>query len=157
MDLDKPLAEHLAAWGRTRRGWDVAGCLSQLGRVKGRSADDVAMAWVRFCADDNPELHPGFFPNFNGPHWTEKVAPAKTPGPPKPHEACRDCGKHFDACLCDGGPTIRVDMPAPDPAAKVARLRAIRDETAAGHCSHHVPFANCVEHRKTDRPEGDAS
>jgi hypothetical protein len=31
--------------------------------------------------------------------------------------------------------------------ANIARLKAIRDETAATHCAHGVPFANCVEHR----------
>lgn len=146
MDLDKTLAEHLASWGRTRRGWDKAGCLSQLGRVKGRSADDVAMAWVRFCADPGAAT-PGAFPNLAGPHWSERVAPAKTPSPPKPHEACRDCGRHFDACLCEGGPTISPHMPAPDVVAKVARLKAIRDEVAGGQCSHHVDRRFCIDHK----------
>lgn len=160
MDLDKNLAEHLATWGRTRRGWDKAGCLSQLASVKGRSADDVAMAWVRFCADDNVRS-PGAFPNLNGPHWSEKVAPARTPGNPRPHEACRDCGKHHDACLCDGGPTLRVVMPLPDAAPRVERLRAIRAEIAADLCGHGVPRTNCLDHRTPsttpDPTQGDAS
>lgn len=145
MDLDRNLAEHLAAWGRTRRGWDIPGSLSQLVSVKGRSADDVAMAWVRFCADPNVET-PGAFPNLNGPHWSEKVAPPRTPSPPKPHEACRDCGKHYDACKCDGGPTLRVVAPLPDPTSKVAQLRLVHTQATADICSCGP---NCREHRTT--------
>lgn len=147
MDLDKTLADHLAAWGRTRRGWDKGGCLAQLARVKGRSADDVAMAWVRFCADDGVDT-PGAFPNLTGPHWSEKVAPATPPRPPKPDEACRDCGRHFDACLCEGGPTIRAVVPLPNATPRVERLRAVVAEVTADRCSHGP---NCTEHRKATR------
>lgn len=153
MDLDRTLAERLAAWARTRRGWDTAGSLAALARCKGRNGDDVAMAWVRFCADDHART-PGAFPNLAGPHWTEKVAPPTSPRPPKPHEACRDCGRHHDACACEGGPTIRVVPPTADTGAAVKRLRAVVDEATADHCSHHVPRTACTEHRPT-RNEGD--
>lgn len=140
MDLDKPLAEHLAAWGRTRRGWDIAGCLSKLGEVRGRSADDVAMAWIRFCADDGAQT-PGAFPNLAGPHWSEKVAPPKTPGPPKPHEACPACARlaHMPDDVCSGRPA-----PAPDSPNIAAAKKAV-DVTRQGLCSHGP---NCVEHRQ---------
>lgn len=146
MDLDRNLATHLAAWARTRRGWDEPGSLAALARVKGRNADDVAMAWVRFCADPNVRT-PGAFGNLAGPHWSEKVAPPSSPRNPKPHEACRDCGRHFDACDCEGGPTIRVAPPTPDPVAAVRRLRDAHRAATADHCSHHLPRQNCIEHR----------
>ena len=131
MDLDKTLADHLAAWGRTRRGWDKPGCLAQLAKVKGRSADDVAMAWVRFCADDAAR-NPGAFPSFVGPHWSEKVAPAKTPTPPKPAEACRTCGRHMHAAdaTCDT-PTLRPVTSTPPPVTYLdARRRPTQGEPA---------------------------
>lgn len=106
-DFDRDHAYALADYGLARRGWDAAGSLSQLAKVKGRSADDVAMAWVRFCADDNART-PGAFPNLSGPHWSEKVAPPATPSPPKPHEACKECGRALHAAdrVCDR-PTVR--------------------------------------------------
>lgn len=82
------------------------------------------------------------------PDWEQR------PRPPKPHEACRDCGRHHDACACEGGPTLRVVPPAADTSAAVKRLRAVVDEATADHCSHHVPRTACNEHRPT-RNEGD--
>lgn len=139
MELDKTLAEHLAGWGRARRGWDIAGCLAQLAKVKGRAADDVAMAWVRLCGDDQVRS-PGAFPNLAGPHWSEKVAPPKTPGPLKPFEACPGCGRlaHVPDDVCIGRPA-----PAPD-SPNIAAAKAALDVTKQTLCSHGP---NCVEHR----------
>lgn len=47
--------------------------------------------------------------------------------------------------------TITPHLPAPDPAAKVAHLKAIRDEVAGGCCSCGP---NCRDH-KTAKTEGD--
>jgi hypothetical protein len=152
MELDKALAEHLAGWGRTRRGWDVPGCLSQLAIVRGRSADDVAMAWVRFCADDLART-PGAFPNLAGPHWTEKVAPPATPRPARPHEACPACARlaHIPDDVCNGRPAPAPD--SPNIAAAKEALEAKRREL----CSHGVPRTNCIDHRPAKaKPEESA-
>lgn len=142
MELDKALAEHLAAWGRARRGWDVAGCLSQLAAVKGRSADDVAMAWVRFCADAGART-PGAFPNLGGPHWTEKVAPPATPRPAKPHEACPACFRlaHIPDEVCNGRPA-----PAPD-SPNIAAAKAALEATRGELCACGTKPINCLTHK----------
>ncbi len=134
-----------------RPEWDRAGIFTALGHCKQRNELDVAMAAIRAAASSEIRT-PGAIP-ANGDHWHERVSPQIAPRPPKPHEACRDCGRHFDACLCDGGPTISPHLPAPDPSAKVARLKAIRDEVAGGCCSHHVDRRFCVDHRKTTPEE----
>jgi hypothetical protein len=116
--LDRDLAEVLASWANRRRGWDKPGCLAILAKVKHRNADDVAMAWVRFCADPNVDT-PGAFPAPSGPHWTERVSP---PGvgvqPPRSHEICHLCQRHADRCICrddEGrptGPTLTPPRPS---------------------------------------------
>lgn len=45
------------------------------------------------------------------------------PRPPRTAEACRDCGKHVDACLCETGPMLRPTEAAPDVSARVLDLR----------------------------------
>lgn len=86
--------------------------------------------------------------------WEMGQRGARPPINPKPHEACRDCGKHHDACLCDGGPTLRVVMPLPDAAPRVERLRVIRAEIAADLCGHGVPRTNCLDHRTPSTTPG---
>lgn len=117
-DFDRDHAEILATWGvRLVSGWHRQGVVTILGNVRGRNAHDVAMAWIRFCAeaaervdthDPRGPLTPGAFPNLSGPHWSEKVAPPATPSPPKPHEACKECGRALHAAdrVCDR-PTVR--------------------------------------------------
>lgn len=104
-----------------RPEWDRAGIFAALGRCKDRNELDVSMAAIRAAASSEIRS-PGAIP-ANGEHWHERVSPTIAPRPLKPHEACRDCGKHFDACLCDGGPTIRAVMPTPDVSAQVLNLR----------------------------------
>lgn len=119
MNIDRDFATTLAEYARRRRQWDVPGSLAALVRVQGRSVDDVAMAWVRFCADDRART-PGAFPNPNGPHWTERLSPAEAFRPPKREEACATCGRHLGSCQCGHG-THRPDAPAhPEVAAMYA-------------------------------------
>lgn len=99
MPLTKPQAQALAAYASDRRGWDVAGCMAQLGKVARMAADDVAMAWVRFCADSGVKT-PGAFPSTTGPHWSEKVAEPQPAYPPRSSEACDVCGRHEMSCVC---------------------------------------------------------
>ena len=42
--LDRDLAQSLANWAKLRRNWDTPGSLAALAKVRGRNADDVAMA-----------------------------------------------------------------------------------------------------------------
>jgi hypothetical protein len=134
-----------------RPEWDRAGIFTALGHCQKLNPFDVAMAAIRAAA--SPDVRtPGVIPNTRGDHWHEKVAPPTSPRPPKPHEACRVCGRHHDACDCDGGPTVRPVVTA-DSTRAVARLRAAHQTATADHCSHHVPRVNCIEHRHHERAE----
>lgn len=128
-----------------RPEWDRAGIFAALGHCRQRNELDVAMAAIRAAASSEIRS-PGAIPS-RGDHWRERASPQIAPRPPKPSECCRDCGRHFDHCDCEGGPTIRIVPPAPDVAAKAARLRAVVAESTADHCSHHVPRMACLEHR----------
>lgn len=52
------------------------------------------------------------------------------PQPPKREEACRTCGRHLDACICD---EVRVNPPKPGDPATGADLARI----AAGYAPKH--------------------
>lgn len=107
-----------------RPEWDRAGIFSALGHCKDRNEFDVAMAAIRAAAD--PETRsPGRIPS-GGDHWHERVAPVTAPRPPKPDDCCRTCGRamHTPDVVCDQ-PTKRPPAPTEDPAAPVARLRAL--------------------------------
>lgn len=144
-----------AAANRLRPDWPEAQLMTLItDKLMDRPRRDVAvaLAWV---ACDTSTATP-YRVLEAGPWWKAVGGfsdEGRAPRPPKPHEACRDCGRHFDACLCDGGPTITPHLPAPDPSAKVARLKAIRDEVAGGCCSCGP---NCLTHRPTREGDHDA-
>lgn len=151
MPLDKRAAQTLANYGAVRRGWDEAGSMAMLAKVAHVTADDVAMAWVRFCADAKVKT-PGAFPNLNGPHWRERVAEAATYRPPRADEMCPTHGGHGGTC-----PGCRADQLAGDPASSgrpsanaADHLEAIRAEhtrVRSTLCAHGVKPENCADHR----------
>lgn len=109
--LTREQAETLATWAQLTRGWDRAGCLKMLGRVKTGDPHNIAMAWIRFCADNNART-PGAFPNQAGPHWTERVTTPAVRHPPRAHsdEECPDhIGEYADACRICHAPRAAHD------------------------------------------------
>lgn len=163
--LDRDHAEALASWANRRRGWDKPGSLAALGKVKQRNADDVAMAWVRFCADPNVNT-PGAFPATTGPHWTERIAPPEPMRPPRREE---ECSAHpgswqgsCNACRADqlaGDQTPRRTEASPITSEHVRSLRGIYAAATSALCSHGVPQRNCNQHddhQPETLPEGGA-
>ena len=150
-ELTRDHAAALADYARHRRGWDTAGSLAILGRVKGRNADDVAMAWIRFCADDTART-PGAFPNPRGPHWAERIAPPEPLRPPRPDEACQICGRHHDRCLCDQ-PQRRPPTRSQVAAEHLRTLRGITAAARADLCPCGVPTRTCADHRHPEAPQ----
>lgn len=119
----------------------------------------VALAWI---ASEPASANP-YRVLESGPWWIAAAVAGDTTGRREvfnPATCCGTCSKPNDhrhpkdhpfetAASARGHVKGEVSEP-------VARLKAIRAETIATHCSHGVPFANCVEHRtarKTDPKE----
>lgn len=82
--------------------------------------------------------------------------------PPKPDEACQECGRHTERCICETAPEARPRTRSEAREARAAELRREKAQAAidgvgkrAPLCSHGVPRTHCVDHRNTD-PEGEA-
>jgi len=117
----------------------------------------VALAWV---ASEPASANP-YRVLESGPWWIAAAVAGDTAGRREVFNAAICCGvcakpndhRHPVDHAFETAVSTRRQVEQ-DAASKVARLRAIRDETAATHCAHGVPFANCVEHRaarKTDQ------
>lgn len=133
MSLTPERGRILAAYAQDRRGWDAPGSLAKLREVAHLDADEIALAWVRFCADPKAKT-PGAFPNLSGPHWRERIkAGDLAPRHPRRAEACTVCGNTelHPYHVNDHEFTQRRHGEA-DAAAEVERLRGlIRTTTAA--------------------------
>lgn len=118
----------------------------------------VALAWI---ASEPATANP-YRVLESGPWWIAAAVAGDTTGRREvfnPAICCGVCSKPndhrhpkdhpFEAAVSARG-HVAADVSTP-----VAHLKAIRDETAATHCSHHVPFANCVEHRTARKAQGD--
>lgn len=134
--LTRDLAEALAGYAtRRREDWDKPGCLAALARCRSLEADNVALAWIRFCADDDART-PGAFPNPTGPHWIERLR-EEVQRPPKADEACPvhpgGWVHHCAGCAADrlagepatDPPTVPTLRVVTDVADRVQHLRAI--------------------------------
>ena len=127
MSLTPESGRILAAYGQARRGWDAPGSLAKLREVAHLDADEIALAWIRFCADPKAKT-PGAFPSLAGPHWRERIkttgdsAPRETPA----RERCNDCGKpeHHPLHPTDH-PFERVRRTEGNASAEVAHLRGL--------------------------------
>ena len=69
----------------------------------------------------DPKARTPFAIKGNPPHTSPERMTAR---PPKPHEACRDCGRHVDGCLCDSPATRPI--PKPDPEQVTARVLELK-------------------------------
>jgi hypothetical protein len=126
--------------------WDRGGLIAAIGRVKGRSLASVAIA-VMQAAEDHGAETPAVIP-AEGPHWRQPTPSDRpTARPPKPHEACRACGRHLHApdAICDS-PTRRPAPPS-DPTPGLEQARHLVSVTRQGLCSHGVAPENCIDHR----------
>ena len=126
-------ARILAAYAKERRGWDEAGSMKQLEKVKHIDPDRTALAWIRFCADPKAAT-PGAFPNTSGPHWHERIRQGAEaiPHPPRSSEACDTCGRHERSCLCEN-PTLRPPVRVPPTEVwKQAKAELMKQPTTEG-------------------------
>lgn len=94
-----------------------------------------ALAWrlKEWGVDQNVELAAGFIDDLVAKGWRMDAAKELRPQPPKPHEACRTCGRHMDTCTCPDGPITRP-LPPGDGSMQANQIRAavgwrIKEET----------------------------
>lgn len=125
------------------RKWDEAGTHAEIVKMLGQNLPIVVERVTRHAGDVDAKT-----PGAIRRPFIPAAAVAGPPSPPRPHEACRDCGRHFDSCLCDGGPKTRKPEQIPDPTPIVDRLRAVIAETTAEFCSHGVDRRMCIDHRE---------
>lgn len=154
---ENEIARIAAAVNQLRPDWPTASLRTLItDKLGSRPRRDVAVA-LTWVACESATTTPARVLEA-GPWWRAVGVEdgGVPPRPPKPHEACRDCGKHFDACLCEGGPTIRAVAPLPDAVAKVAHLRAIKADVDAELCGHGVARTSCTDkHAETEPSEGE--
>jgi hypothetical protein len=127
MSLTPERGRILAAYGQDRRGWDAPGSLANLRMVAHLDEDEIALAWVRFCADAKVKT-PGAFPNLAGPHWRERIHAAGdlTPRQVPAAERCNDCGKPEAHVLHPSDhPYECIRRTEGNPTAEIAHLRTL--------------------------------
>lgn len=144
------LAQRLRAETYGAGTWHDNGLTTVLDRLEGHNLAITCERVLRHAADADARTPAAIErPFVPGPPVPEVARP------PKPHEACRDCGQHVDRCTCDDGPVVRP-LPRTPAGDHVARLRAIRDDATADHCSHGVDPQTCRDHRPTRTPHDTA-
>lgn len=114
-----------AATNALRPDWPILSIRTLLAKkLRDRPRRDVAIA-LTWVACDSESKTPARVLEA-GPWWTagNADASATTHLPPKPHEACRICGRHVGRCLCDE-PSTRPPDRSPIAADHIRTLRAI--------------------------------
>lgn len=112
-----------AATNALRPDWPILSIRTLLAKkLRDRPRRDVAIA-LTWVACDSESKTPARVLEA-GPWWQATTEGSTTHLPPKPHEACRVCGRHVEHCLCDQ-PVTRPPERSPIAAEHVRTLRAI--------------------------------
>ena len=94
-----------AAANALRPDWPTASLRTFIAnKLADRAYRDAAVAFAWVAADERTKTPARLLEA--GPWWQISTENG-TPRPPKPEQACPDCGRHRDKCLCDEPPHHR--------------------------------------------------